>query len=142
MSLSASFRQQLAELVARTCGDLVPAERLEALAVGLQSLLAEQQPAAPEAGGTTRVVISVLGKDAPGIVAGVSKVLADRKISISNIDQTIVGSNAAMVMVGELARENADLKGLREALQAEGKRLGVAVFCQEETLLQSMYRVG
>ena len=138
----ADLRQDLAELIARTCGDAVPAERLEALAVGILDLVERHRVAPAAEDDTQQAVISVLGKERPGIVAGVSRILADRKVSIHDINQTLVKGKFAMVIVADMAGAACDLHGLREALRTEDERLGVAVFCQEASLLSHMYRIG
>ena len=46
-----------------------------------------------------RCVISVLGKDRAGIVAGISGVLAEKGASIDDINQTILDSIFSMTML-------------------------------------------
>src|SRR5215467_13375608 len=46
-------------------------------------------------GSSGRMVISVFGLDHPGIVAGVSQILADASCSIIDINQTVVQSKFA-----------------------------------------------
>ena len=48
------------------------------------------------------MVISVFGVDHPGIVAGVSQILAAAECSIVDINQTVVQGKFAMVIIGVL----------------------------------------
>lgn len=47
-----------------------------------------------------RCVVSVLGKDRSGIVAGVSRVLAEKGANIDDISQTILDEIFSMTMLG------------------------------------------
>src|SRR5574341_626224 len=49
------------------------------------------------AGAADRLIVSVFGVDHPGIVAGVSQILADAGCSIVDINQTVVQGKFAMV---------------------------------------------
>jgi glycine cleavage system transcriptional repressor len=47
----------------------------------------------------TKVIISVLGKDRPGIVAAVSRVLFERDCNIENVSQTILQTEFAGIFI-------------------------------------------
>src|SRR5207237_4442577 len=53
-------------------------------------------PLSPAEGSSERMVISVFGLDHPGIVAGVSQILAEAGCSIIDINQTVVQGKFAM----------------------------------------------
>ena len=55
--------------------------------------------AAAAEGSSDRMVISVFGLDHPGIVAGVSQILAEAGCSIIDINQTVVQGKFAMVIM-------------------------------------------
>ena len=50
------------------------------------------------------MVISVFGLDHPGIVAGVSQILAEASCSIIDINQTVVQGKFAMVIIADTSR--------------------------------------
>src|SRR5688500_1765552 len=50
-------------------------------------------------GSSARMIISVFGLDHPGIVAGVSQILAEASCSIIDINQTVVQGKFAMVII-------------------------------------------
>ncbi len=70
-------------------------------------------------------VITVIGADKPGIVAGITKVLADHNVNIVDIAQTVVRGIFSMIMIVDLSTGNTDLPNLREELVARGRELGV-----------------
>ncbi len=70
-------------------------------------------PSGATEGSAARLIISVFGLDHPGIVAGVSQILAEASCSIIDINQTVVQGKFAMVIIADAsrARENtAELK--------------------------------
>ena len=86
-------------------------------------------------------VISVLGKDRAGIVAGISRVLAEKGASIDDINQTILGEIFSMTMLIHLDTEVAGFNEVQEALAQEGEELGVQVTLQREDVFQFMYKI-
>ena len=92
-------------------------------------------------GSTDRMVISVFGVDHPGIVAGVSQILADAGCSIVDINQTVVQSKFAMVIIANTERARESTADLKERLRREGEQLGVRIYAQREDLFNAMHRI-
>jgi ACT domain-containing protein len=92
-------------------------------------------------GSPDRMVISVFGVDHPGIVAGVSQILADAECSIVDINQTVVQGKFAMVIIGDTSRSRESATELKERLRREGEELGVRIYAQREDLFNAMHRV-
>lgn len=88
-----------------------------------------------------KVVISVLGKDAIGIIAGVSAILAEYKVNILDISQTILQDIFTMVMICDISQSNVEFGKLKEQLEIKGKELGVQVQIQHENVFQFMHRI-
>ncbi|MEJ5347182.1 MAG: ACT domain-containing protein [Desulfosoma sp.] len=74
----------------------------------------------------TKVVISVLGSDRPGIVAAVSRVLSENRCNIEDVSQTILQSEFAGVFIASLPEE-LSMKSLEEKLAENLTPLGLAV---------------
>lgn len=96
--------------------------------------------AVPE-GSAERLVISVFGVDHPGIVAGVSQILADAGCSIVDINQTVVQGKFAMVIIASTAQARASVTELKERFRREGEQLGVRIYAQREDLFNAMHRI-
>lgn len=88
-----------------------------------------------------RCVISVLGKDRAGIVAGISGVLAEKGATIDDINQTILDSIFSMTMLVRLDADTAGFNDVQDALTAKGEELGVQVVIQREDVFQFMYKI-
>jgi len=92
-------------------------------------------------GSSSRLIISVFGLDHPGIVAGVSQILAEASCSIVDINQTVVQRKFAMVIIADSSRARESTAELKERLRREGERLGVRIYAQREDLFNAMHRV-
>ena len=88
-----------------------------------------------------RAVVTVLGSDAPGIVAAISTTLAESNANILDIAQTILSGIFTMTMLVELQLEDAEsFLSLKERLDAVSEKLGVQVNMQREEVFTFMYR--
>jgi ACT domain-containing protein len=92
-------------------------------------------------GSSDRLIVSVFGVDHPGIVAGVSQILADAGCSIVDINQTVVQGKFAMVIIAKTTRSKMSVSELKERFRVEGEKLGVRVYAQREDLFNAMHRI-
>jgi ACT domain-containing protein len=86
-------------------------------------------------------VITVIGADRPGIVAGITQVLARHNVNIVDIAQTVVRGVFSMVMIVDLSTGDIDLPRLREELVAKGRELRVEVSVNHIAVFRAMQRV-
>ena len=92
-------------------------------------------------GSSDRMVVSVFGLDHPGIVAGVSQILAQADCSIADINQTVVKGKFAMIIIADTSRARESAAQLKERLRREGEQLGVRIYAQREDLFNAMHRI-
>lgn len=107
----------------------------------LQSFPSSSGVSASAEGASERMIISVFGVDHPGIVAGVSQILAEAGCSIVDINQTVVQGKFAMIIIANTARARESAAELKERLRREGETLGVRIYAQREDLFNAMHRV-
>ena len=88
-----------------------------------------------------RAIITVIGKDAKGIIAGVSGYLADENINILDISQTIMQEYFTMVMLVDLKDSKISFKVITEQLEELSDKLSVNIRIQHEDIFNSMHRV-
>lgn len=88
-----------------------------------------------------RAVVTVVGEDRTGIIAGVSGYLADKKINILDISQTIMQGLFTMIMLVDT--DSSDIKAtvLSKDLKELGEKIGVEINVQHEGLFSSMHRI-
>jgi ACT domain-containing protein len=109
-------------------------------AAGAQSSVAAPARTGAE-GSADRLIISVFGVDHPGIVAGVSQILAEAECSIVDINQTVVQGKFAMVIIANASRSKLSAAELKERFRQQGEQLGVRVYAQREDLFNAMHRI-
>ena len=64
-----------------------------------------------------KAIVTVVGKDQVGIIAGVCNTLADNRINVLDISQTIMEGYFTMMMVVDLAECRAPFDTLRASLK-------------------------
>jgi len=88
-----------------------------------------------------RAVVSVIGKDQIGIIAMVTTVLAENKINILDISQTILQDFFTMMMLVDLAEARESVAEVSEKLQILGDSLGLKINIQLEEIFKAMHRI-
>ena len=88
-----------------------------------------------------KVIISVLGKDAVGIIAKVCNHLAENNISIMDISQTIIQGYFNMMMIVDMTQSDTELADLQKDMDLIGEQIGVQIKCQREEIFNKMHRV-
>ena len=88
---------------------------------------------------SNRAVLTVLGRDAVGIIAKVSAILSQHDVNILDISQTVLSSLFHMVMVVDL--QEADFSALAGELTELGAVLGLQVRIQRSEIFDAMHRI-
>lgn len=88
-----------------------------------------------------RAVITVVGRDRTGIIAGISSVLAEHEVNILDLSQTILQEFFTMIMVVELKDSKSKFEDVQKYLEAEGVNLGLSVKIQHEDIFNSMHKI-
>lgn len=90
---------------------------------------------------SNRAIITVLGRDQIGIIAWVSGRLAEYRVNILDISQTILNEFFTMIMVVDLEPATLELVKLARALEQEGNDKGLQVKVQHEDIFKFMHRI-
>ena len=90
---------------------------------------------------STRVVVTVIGRDRVGIIAGVSGVLAEAGVNIVDISQTLMQDLFTMIMMVDIARATLSFDELQSRLASRGEELGMRIQAQREDVFSYMHRV-
>lgn len=90
---------------------------------------------------TIRAVVTVVGKDKTGIIAGVSAFLAERKVNILDISQTILEDYFAMIMLVDITNADRELSVLATECSEMGKKIGMSVHVQHEAIFNAMHSI-
>jgi ACT domain-containing protein len=87
------------------------------------------------------VIVTVIGKDKPGIIAKVATALANNEVNIEDISQTIVQGNFTMLMLCDLQKAKMTLKELKKYLEELGANIGVSIHVQHEDIFNAMHKI-
>ena len=88
-----------------------------------------------------RTIITVVGQDTVGIIARVCTYLADNKVNILDISQTIVQGFFNMMMIVDTDSSEKPFGQMADELENLGDEIGVKVKCQREEIFTKMHRI-
>ena len=86
-----------------------------------------------------KTVVTVLGKDRPGIIAAVAKTCADNGATILDIRQSVLEEIFSMTMKVTLLQDN--FNEVQEALAVDAENLGVQIQIQRQEVFDFMYNL-
>ncbi len=87
-----------------------------------------------------KAILTVIGQDKVGIIAGVSQKLADLDINILDVSQTIMEEYFTMTMMLQL-KQNADFENIKKELHSVEVKLGVKINIQNEEIFNAMHKL-
>ncbi|MCD8027917.1 MAG: ACT domain-containing protein [Erysipelotrichaceae bacterium] len=88
-----------------------------------------------------KAIITVVGKDQVGIIAKVCTYLADKKINILDISQTILQGYFNMMMIVDVQDASLEFSLVADELELLGKEIGVTIKLQHEEIFDMMHRI-
>jgi len=89
----------------------------------------------------TRAIVTVIGEDQVGIIAGVATILADSGANILDISQSIMQEFFVMIMMVDLAKAKVSFEELKTHLNAKGAAMNLKIDIQREDVFKLMHRV-
>lgn len=87
-----------------------------------------------------KAVLTVLGEDQVGIIAQVSTLLAQKKINILDVSQTIMDGNFVMMM-SVMVPPKLDSHELNTEFTALGKKIGVEINLRNAKIYDAMHNL-
>ncbi len=88
-----------------------------------------------------KAILTVIGKDRVGIIAGVSQELARLGINILDVSQTIMNGYFTMMMRCDLTQMQEGFSSVQEALNRKGSDLNVQINIQREEIFDAMHKL-
>jgi ACT domain-containing protein len=88
-----------------------------------------------------RVVITVMGQDRVGIVAGISSVLAEHGVNIIDLTSTEMRGLFVMILLVDMSQATISLETLQAALTTKAQELNLQVIAQHEDVFRYMHRI-
>ena len=87
-----------------------------------------------------KAIITVVGKDKAGIVAGVATKVAELGLNIADISQTVLDEFFTMMAVVS-SEDKQDFTHLRAELEAFGESLNVKINIQSSAIFDAMHNL-
>ena len=88
-----------------------------------------------------KAVITVIGKDAVGILAKVSTICAEPNANVIEVTQSVLQDMFAMIMLVDITKMTDDFVVLQDKLTALGDSLGLKIHTMHEDIFNSMHRI-
>ena len=88
-----------------------------------------------------KAIVTVIGEDRVGIIAGVCADLAAFNVNVLDISQTVMQGYFTMMMVVDVSNATCPVAELAQKLDEKGKEMNLSIRLQREEIFQAMHRV-
>ena len=88
-----------------------------------------------------RAVITVVGKDAVGILAKVSGRCSDHHVNVIEVTQSIIQDMFAMIMMVDISASTVPFTELVDEMSALGEENGLVIHCMHEDIFNAMHTI-
>jgi ACT domain-containing protein len=86
-------------------------------------------------------VVSVIGQDSVGIVAEVTRALADNNANIEGMNQAIVSGYFALILTIDVSGMTVSINRLQELMNVIAEKKNLRIYIQHENIFRSMNRI-
>lgn len=86
-----------------------------------------------------KAVVTVIGRDTVGILAGVSSACAEVNVNVVEVTQSILDKYFAMIMLVDIEKMTCSLEDLKKSI--EGNVPSMTVHVMHEDIFNSMHRI-
>ena len=88
-----------------------------------------------------KAIVTVVGKDQVGIIAGVCNTLADSRINVLDISQTVLQEYFTMIMLVDASQCTVPFADLARTLDEAGAQRSLQIRAQREDIFNAMHRI-
>ena len=88
-----------------------------------------------------KAIMTVIGPDHVGIIAGVTTLLASLNLNILDLSQTIMSGIFTMTLLVDTAEANCPFDEIRTALKEHGEERSLNIRIQREDTFTAMHRI-
>ena len=88
-----------------------------------------------------RAVITVVGKDAVGILAKVAGRCSDHKINVIEVTQSILQDMFAMIMMVDVSACDVPFTQLVDEMKTMGEENNLVIHCMHEDIFNAMHTI-
>lgn len=88
-----------------------------------------------------KAIVTVIGKDRSGIIAEICTLLAENKINVLDISQTVMQGFFTMTMLIELTECKKSFAEISDELDKKGQEMTLSIRIQREDIFDKMHRI-
>ena len=88
-----------------------------------------------------KAVISVVGRDAVGIIAKVSAVCAEYQVNIEDISQSVLGDYFTMIMITDISNISIDFAVFVDTMAELGRNNNLEIHAMHEDIFNAMHHI-
>ena len=88
-----------------------------------------------------KAIVTVVGKDRVGIIAGVCTALARYNVNVLDISQTVMQGYFTMMMATDVSSATLPMGELAMEMENVGKEMGLSIRIQREDIFEAMHRI-
>ena len=88
-----------------------------------------------------KVVISVIGKDSVGILAGISNKCAEYGVNIIDVSQSVLQDMFCMILICDIKTLNIDFDKFADVMSAHGEEKGLSIHTMHEDIFNAMHKI-
>ena len=88
-----------------------------------------------------KAIVTVVGKDRVGIIAGVCTALAKYNVNVLDISQTVMQGYFTMMMATDVSESNIPMAQLATEMENIGRDMGLSIRIQREDIFEAMHRI-
>ncbi len=103
--------------------------------------MSRQENSDPAGSPPGRAIVTIIGSDRVGIIAGIANVIAEANVNILDISQSVIREFFTMIMMVDLAGSQVSFSELSERLTRKGEELAVRIEIQREEIFTAMHRI-
>lgn len=88
-----------------------------------------------------KIIITLIGADKIGIVAKITAILAECKVNIEDIKQSIMQDFFVMFMLAETSQSSLSFNELKEKLTKAGEEMKMEIWVQKKQIFDKMHTI-
>lgn len=88
-----------------------------------------------------KAIMTVIGADRVGIIAGISSLLRDMNVNILDLNQTIMDGVFTMTILVDTSLSSLPFEEIRNALVGRGREEQLSIHIQRADIFNAMHRI-
>jgi len=88
-----------------------------------------------------RIILTSFGMNTTGVIAAITKTLADGKCDIEDMSQKLMGDYYTLIMTFNLDQATMNLNEIEEEMKRVSEKLNIKIYLQHEEIFTRMHRI-